>query len=267
MSGNALDKIDEFFDFAALEHDSELRAIEASHQGTSLPFQPADNVTTMDWAANSTAMTRSVDATHSWDDSTYSASEVSIGQTAQQLPLFQVPQWSAPVNVNPTSASALTGASFSGEGPNSALAPPSSIDTSHPEFLCTENDNVPDVCHSESSHSWEPEPAGQAITSPEIAELPLGTSAPTQQIANASWKPASAKRKGIQSRIPIEAKQILEEEFAANAYPCSWEMDIIAHQANLDVKKVRNWFNNTRARKKCEGAYISEWFQSVCLLD
>jgi hypothetical protein len=30
-------------------------------------------------------------------------------------------------------------------------------------------------------------------------------------------------------------------------------MDIIAHQANLEVKKVRNWFNNTRARKKGEG--------------
>ena len=33
----------------------------------------------------------------------------------------------------------------------------------------------------------------------------------------------------------------------------SWELDIIAHQANLDVKKVRNWFNNNRARKKGEG--------------
>jgi hypothetical protein len=43
---------------------------------------------------------------------------------------------------------------------------------------------------------------------------------------------------------------MLEEEFAANPYPCSWEIDIIAHQANLDVKRVRNWYNNTRARKK-----------------
>jgi hypothetical protein len=33
----------------------------------------------------------------------------------------------------------------------------------------------------------------------------------------------------------------------------TWELDIIAHQANLDVKKVRNWFNNTRARQKCGG--------------
>jgi hypothetical protein len=65
-------------------------------------------------------------------------------------------------------------------------------------------------------------------------------------------KPASAKRKGPSTRLPEEARQILEEEFAANSYPCSWEIDIIAHQANLDVKRVRNWFNNTRARKKPE---------------
>ncbi|KAF2125734.1 hypothetical protein P153DRAFT_299106 [Dothidotthia symphoricarpi CBS 119687] len=71
-----------------------------------------------------------------------------------------------------------------------------------------------------------------------------------RQTPTVSWKPASAKHKGPQNRIPLEAKQILEDEFAANPYPCSWEMDIIAHQANLEVKKVRNWFNNTRARKK-----------------
>jgi hypothetical protein len=76
---------------------------------------------------------------------------------------------------------------------------------------------------------------------------------PLRQASSASWKPASAKRKGPQSRIPLESRQILEDEFATNAYPCSWEMDIIAHQANLDVKKVRNWFNNTRARKKNGG--------------
>jgi hypothetical protein len=50
---------------------------------------------------------------------------------------------------------------------------------------------------------------------------------------------------------------MLEEEFAANPYPCSWEMDIIAHQANLDVKRVRNWYNNTRARKKNTGEHIT----------
>ena len=63
-------------------------------------------------------------------------------------------------------------------------------------------------------------------------------SLPTRYASSATWKPASAKRKGPQSRIPLEARQILEDEFATNPYPCSWEMDIIAHQANLDVKKV-----------------------------
>ncbi|XPT04156.1 homeodomain mating type protein alpha2 [Ascochyta lentis] len=80
---------------------------------------------------------------------------------------------------------------------------------------------------------------------------PITTASPPFRYASsASWKPASAKRKGPQSRIPMEARQILEDEFATNPYPHGWEMEIIAHQANLDVKKVRNWFNNTRARKK-----------------
>lgn len=83
--------------------------------------------------------------------------------------------------------------------------------------------------------------------------VPPKASPPTRRTSSASWKPASAKRKGPQSRIPLESRQILEDEFATNPYPCSWEYDIIAHQANLDVKKVRNWFNNTRARKKGEG--------------
>jgi len=73
-----------------------------------------------------------------------------------------------------------------------------------------------------------------------------------QRNSNITRKPASAKRKGPSTRIPVEARQMLEEEFTANPYPCSWEIDIIAHQANLDVKRVRNWFNNTRARKKPE---------------
>ncbi|KAF3008556.1 hypothetical protein E8E13_006949 [Curvularia kusanoi] len=87
-----------------------------------------------------------------------------------------------------------------------------------------------------------------SVTPPIIDRAPL----PTRHASSASWKPASAKRKGPQSRIPLESRQILEDEFATNPYPCNWEYDIIAHQANLEVKKVRNWFNNTRARKKGE---------------
>lgn len=70
-------------------------------------------------------------------------------------------------------------------------------------------------------------------------------------------KPASAKHKGPSSRIPLEARQMLEDEFLTNPYPCSWEIDIIAHQASLDAKRVRNWFNNARARKKVQSETAS----------
>ncbi|KAF1924611.1 uncharacterized protein M421DRAFT_72038 [Didymella exigua CBS 183.55] len=92
------------------------------------------------------------------------------------------------------------------------------------------------------------------VTHPISLRAPL----PTRQPSSASWKPASAKRKGPRCRIPLESRQILDDEFATNPYPCSWEYDIIAHQANLDVKKVRNWFNNTRARKKDPDAAVSQ---------
>ncbi|EUC32973.1 hypothetical protein COCCADRAFT_97268 [Bipolaris zeicola 26-R-13] len=235
MSGNALDKMDEFFDFAALEHDSALHAAKPSHQDQNLPFQPAANVTTMDWATVPIAATRSVDATQRWDDPMDVApQDPSISQAGQQWPLFSVPEWSPPVNVNPTLDSTLTGDSVHGENPGPAFA----------SFL-------PSTSQPESA-SWDSRSAIQANPPPEVAVLPTSPTTSIQQTPNANRKPASAKRKGTQSRIPIEAKQILEDEFATNAYPCSWEMDIIAHQANLDVKKVRNWFNNTRARKKCE---------------
>lgn len=251
MSGNALDKMDEFFDFAALEHDSALHATKPSHQQQNLPSQPAANVTTMDWATVPIATTRSMDATQRWDDPMDVApQDPSISQAGQQWPLFSVPEWSPPVNVNPTLDS--TGDSVHGENPGPAFASLSPIDVPYPDLHRANDDSLPSTSQSEPP-SWDSRSAAQA-NPPEVAVLPVSPTASIQQTPNASRKPASAKRKGTQSRIPIEAKQILEDEFATNAYPCSWEMDIIAHQANLDVKKVRNWFNNTRARKKCEGA-------------
>lgn len=108
-----------------------------------------------------------------------------------------------------------------------------------------------------------------AQASNDIKQVPRVTTTlglPTRQPSSASWKPASARRKGPQSRIPLEARQILEDEFTANPYPCSWEFDIIAHQAKLEVKKVRNWFNNTRARKKGEGMLLTTSWCASCLL-
>jgi hypothetical protein len=258
MSGNALDKMDEFFDFAALEHDSEVLATKALHQDQNMPFQPADDATTMDWATDPTAAVCSVDATQCWHDPMHDAShDPSSGETGRQWPLFEVPEWPAPVNVNSTLDSTL-GDPIPGGGPDSSFAPSLSIDTLHSDPRRIDDDSIPDAC-------CEDQPTARASPSHEMTVSPASPAASIQRTPSANRKPASAKRKGTQSRIPIEAKQILEDEFATNAYPCSWEMDIIAHQANLDVKKVRNWFNNTRARKRCEGAWMSTYIESVLL--
>jgi hypothetical protein len=87
------------------------------------------------------------------------------------------------------------------------------------------------------------------IERPESRRLPL-------RAEPINRKPASAKHKGRSNRIPLEARQLLEDEFSTNPYPCSWEIDIIAHQASLDTKRVRNWFNNARARKKVQREYL-----------
>lgn len=73
----------------------------------------------------------------------------------------------------------------------------------------------------------------------------------------ASRKSASAKQKGARSRIPPESRRILEDEFMTNPYPSSRKMDIIAHQANLNVSKVRNWFTRARSAKDDKGLIIS----------
>jgi hypothetical protein len=139
--------------------------------------------------------------------------------------------------------------------------PPSS--SSSLSSLALMQSNVHGNNESGSADAWDarleqyPSQIDQSTTSThasfDVERVPIRSVGAQQQACNGTWKPASAKRKGPQSRIPLEARQILEDEFAANPYPCTWELDVIAHQANLDVKKVRNWFNNTRARKKCEG--------------
>ena len=113
-----------------------------------------------------------------------------------------------------------------------------------------------------------PSSAAVDLTLPELQKNELNvqkSASPSQPQRSSSvvHKPASAKRKGPSTRIPAEARQMLEEEFAANPYPCSWEIDIIAHQANLDVKRVRNWYNNTRARKKTSGWSCHHFLQLV----
>ena len=140
--------------------------------------------------------------------------------------------------------------------PVSAIAPSSSLVTSAASAVRHDDDEGGlDTMGVRLVSSPPPHGRSTAETTTllDVGLPPTRPAAPLRQASTASWKPASAKRKGAQSRIPLEAKQILEDEFAANPYPHNWELDVIAHQANLDVKKVRNWFNNTRARKKGGG--------------
>ncbi|KAF2114389.1 hypothetical protein BDV96DRAFT_494941 [Lophiotrema nucula] len=102
-----------------------------------------------------------------------------------------------------------------------------------------------------TDHIIQPSPASRrGIQSwPEIdTSLSSNTERNTHRRKQKATTPS--KRRGPQSRLPPEARQILEQEFASNPYPCSWEVDIIAHRTKLDVKRVRTWFNNTRSRKQ-----------------
>lgn len=133
---------------------------------------------------------------------------------------------------------------------------PLTSDPSHLEPISPFIQDIPVVPQGDDhakvpSYSWQQYPMPQEGDVFMLRQETNELSRP-QRSATITRKPASAKRKGPSTRIPVEARQMLEEEFAANPYPCSWEIDIIAHQANLDVKRVRNWFNNTRARKKPE---------------
>ena len=101
-----------------------------------------------------------------------------------------------------------------------------------------------------TDHVFQPPPASRSG-----AELwPEGNtslSCNTERNAHRRKQKATpSKRRGPQTRLPPEARQILEQEFSSNPYPCSWEIDIIAHRTKLDVKRVRTWFNNTRSRRQ-----------------
>lgn len=55
------------------------------------------------------------------------------------------------------------------------------------------------------------------------------------------------------SRIPPESRSILEEHFNNDPYPTGRDIDIIAQLSNLEKKRVKNWFNNTRSRRSVQG--------------
>ncbi|KAI4688665.1 uncharacterized protein J4E84_004595 [Alternaria hordeiaustralica] len=257
MDPDALDRMNDFFDFAALEQNNEVEHTHASSGQSVSYFQP-DNVTAIDFALEPAAQ----DTLQLYDVPMYDvAHDLSSGDINQQWPTSH-PTTYAATSMIETSVDSGADVDWQTVDMEHAkdhrirdatdLALPPSL-SSLALMQCDDEGSLIDAPHSQLGlrpsvldHSMIPADASLGLE-----QLPVRSAASQQQPSIATWKPASAKRKGPQCRIPLEARQVLEDEFAANPYPCAWELDIIAHQANLDVKKVRNWFNNTRARKKC----------------
>jgi hypothetical protein len=238
MDTDALDRMNEFFDFAALEQSAGVDSTHASREQVQPYFQP-DNITVIDWAVEPTAHDSPADTLQLYD-----------------LPMYDVTQDLSNVNWKVDDFQHMKDSRM---GDAVDLTFPPSLSSSLALMQCNVQGDDEGGSHDAPDAQLEPclphitpsiIPTGASLDLERLAARPIASQ---PQASSATWKPASAKRKGTQSRIPLEARQILEDEFAANPYPCTWELDIIAHQANLDVKKVRNWFNNTRARKKCAG--------------
>lgn len=227
MATQALDGLDEFFDFARLEADTLNTSPRQQHE----PAPPSAHVSddAMDW--QSTGL-----------DGTDVLTTLPVGGTSNPTYL--------PHDLNTFDNLPATDLASSSQ-------PTPSLDRNafaQPDILMWQsNDHGQSLSQSTLPTTSDPFPA-HALE--EGSVTPVRRATPPQRSATVLHKPASAKRKGPSTRIPVEARQMLEEEFASNPYPCSWEIDIIAHQANLDVKRVRNWYNNTRARKKHTGRVL-----------
>ncbi|KAL6709271.1 homeodomain mating type protein alpha2 [Coniothyrium glycines] len=250
-----VDNMDEFFDFARLDNDDELPTPNLEPQ--SIAACSFDDVITMDWCPDQLTTVRPTDPLWAHSDSEpgidarstiewpllNATSQLVSSNLVAEAGLADISSWNGNDHVLDVSISPH----MSSMPPGEAVGLMGSID---------EEGSIATV--ESPDHRTLPVDQSNPDTFTAItAKSDSGRPDPSKRVRNASttsWKPASAKRKGPQSRISLEARQILEDEFAANPYPCSWEMDIIAHQANLDVKKVRNWFNNTRARKKGDDA-------------
>jgi hypothetical protein len=271
MPSNAFEDMDEFFDFSALD---QYHGLDESHgfQQQHAATNSANNITAMDWAMDWTADSATVRPTDIVLPQKMQAHESSNAISAVEHPqqwlqadenvvqfmsrtddsVNLTTSFTWPTNSSTPANELMISGFYASTLPSSSSFAPlgravdddkglTDILGAAPGSISLEHDQ-PAVQSDVLSLLQTPQPSSQSTSFPSLRQAPI-----------ANRKPASAKRKGPQSRIPLEAKQILEDEFAANPYPCSWEMDIIAHQANLDVKKVRNWFNNTRARKKGEG--------------
>jgi hypothetical protein len=259
------DNLDEFFDFDQLEHDHGAQTADRQYRQHVDPFSYPENSMAMDWDANSPAPPSTLDALLPHD--------IHMTNFLDHHSILDQPQWPLVAAQHQTlleqeastqvcqDPSCMRASTATGEQFPSSIAPSSLLSCGH-RVLTRVADGINDAFDAtlDASLPGHDLPSLDIVAPPTSDNVPIlipdRPTGPLRQASTASWKPASAKRKCLQSRIPLEARQILEDEFIANPYPCSWEMDIIAHQANLDVKKVRNWFNNTRARKKSGGEHL-----------
>lgn len=231
MAGHAREELDEFFDFTRLEADmnDELHTIWQPGELPSEATQDPERLAAMEWEPSICEAPVDFDALCL--EPFPSSSDCDIFQpfpgNTPQPPA--PPQWheqppvhnEGAVEIPPTDIASCTVGETEIALVDSIQPPPSSHVTESPLAKNTTH-HTPQEQHR---------------------RLPLRAESDCR-------KPASAKHKGPSTRIPLEARQMLEDEFSTNPYPCSWEIDIIAHQASLDAKRVRNWFNNARARKK-----------------
>jgi hypothetical protein len=264
MASRAIDDMNEFFDFDQLEYDHHgaqtVTSPEQQHMDT---YDGIGDVMAMDWATNDLMPLPTLDAFLPYDIETSNNFGHVSSHHHYAWPLVGTPCSSAQetitcINPLPSRDVDATPCQY----PSSTMTPSSSLSTLDYRQHTSDDDKVIDTLEVARKASLPALEVPGLETTATLASEKVRISSRAHstallpQASVSNWKPASAKRKEPQSRIPLEAKQILEDEFTANPYPCSWEMDIIAHQANLDVKKVRNWFNNTRARQKGGGEFI-----------
>ncbi|KAF2746685.1 hypothetical protein M011DRAFT_468386 [Sporormia fimetaria CBS 119925] len=219
--------LDEFFDFAKLEADME--------RG----MQQRDNLRERDSPMEM-----------QWEPSTTDAS-CPLAAWQSQCTEAVLPAYEPGVPLDFV-LSGIDGMQWAGDeaglfnGPVSFQAYPGAVPSSDDNFATNPvNPPVNPLPHHDLD-GVGPVGAASPLTTPQLV--------PEQPIRQrpSLREPASAKHKGRSTRIPLATRQLLEDEFTTNPYPCSWEIDIIAHQVGLDAKRVRNWFNNARARRKPE---------------
>ena len=218
------DNLDEFFDFAQLEHDNCLYSGRAG--GTCGQHAATEDVTAMDWqpAVSDYIITpgellERPPQEWTWNEvpsepliyndpnhpvaSTWPANHMPITNDYQQPPELQLTPLSSSPEHNRVSliSEVVQHGSVSASGQEGGVSA-----CSHGKLIAKQSGDTP-VAQT-SSHTKVAPPITTSV------------STPTRHTSSASWKPASAKRKGPQSRIPLEARQILEDEFATNPYPC-----------------------------------------------